>query len=139
MKTIFEKLNIQNIQIDKDLIFNNDNTKTLKDYTEFKDWSPNIFDRHIIDFIKKYFKPNKKVYVLIINDSDDNTNHLVGEHRRILGYSEYDVLSAKHNSIRSQASTAVSLLYEDGNVEIFVRPIYHGKPKETTIYYLFQK
>lgn len=138
MKSIFEKLNIQNIQIDKDPIFNNDNTKTLKDYTEFKDWSPNTFNIDIRAFIKKYFKPNKKVYVLIINDNDDKNNHLIGNHRRILGYSEYDVLNAKRNSIKSPASTAVSLVYDDGNTEIFISPIDYGKLKNT-IYYLFQK
>lgn len=138
MKSIFEKLNIQNIQIDKDPIFNNDNTKTLKDYTEFKDWSPNTFNIDIRAFIKKYFKPNQKVYVLIINDNDDNNNHLIGSHRRILGYSEYDVLNAKRNSVKSPGSTAVSLVYDDGNAEIFISPINYGKLKNT-IYYLFQK
>ena len=138
MKTIFEKLNIQNIQIDKDPIFNNDNTKILKDYTEFKDWSPNTFNSDIRSFISQYFKPNKKVYVLIDNTdgNNDEIKELIREHRNKLNLTEENYTSATYKTKDTPGSTAVAAIYENDYIEIFVST---KNQKPNTLYFMIQK
>ena len=139
MKSIFEKLNIQHIQIDKDPIFNNDNTKTLKDYTEFKNWSPNIFNSDIRSFISQYFKPNKKVYVLI-DDTDGNNDEikeLIREHRNKLNLTEENYTSATYKTKDTPGSTAVIAIYDVNDyIEIFVST---KNQKPNTLYFMIQK
>ena len=138
MKTIFEKLNIQNIQIDKDPIFNNDNTKILKDYTEFIDWSPNTFNSDIRSFISQYFKPNKKVYVLIDNTdgNNDEIKELIREHRNKLNLTEENYTSATYKTKDTPGSTAVAAIYENDYIEIFVST---KNQKPNTLYFMIQK
>lgn len=136
MISIIEKLNVKNINIDN--IFNYKDIKILNDYTEFKDWSPNTFNSDIRSFISQYFKPNKKVYVLI-DDTDGNNEEikeLIREHRNKLNLTEENYTSATYKTKDTPGSTVVVAIYENNYIEIFVST---KNQKPNTLYFMIQK
>jgi len=136
MISILEKLNIKNINIDN--IFNYKDIKILNDYTEFKNWSPNTFNSDIRSFISQYFKPNKKVYVLIDNTdgNNDEIKELIREHRNKLNLTEENYISATYKTKDTPGSTAVAAIYENDYIEIFVDT---KNQKPNTLYFMIQK
>lgn len=136
MISILEKLNIKNINIDN--IFNYKDIKILNDYTEFKNWSPNTFNSDIRSFISQYFKPNKKVYVLIDNTdgNNDEIKELIREHRNKLNLTEENYTSATYKTKDTPGSTAVAAIYENDYIEIFVST---KNQKPNTLYFMIQK